>query len=251
MAHDRICLGAGNDRAEGGPGNDRVSGDEGNDELLGGDGPDVLTGGAGNDLLNGGSGADTLGGGSGDDYLLGGGGSDTANGDAGLDLMLGGAGNDRLDGGADLDTLSFASSPAGVTVNLTASLTFGTATGEGSDQVRRLEAVFGSAGDDTLNGSTLDDYLFGGGGDDQLLGSDGYDYLQQARAATTTFTPARVSWDQLEGGPGDDLYDGNEDTSPTAFFVGAPGPVTVDLGAGNGLRRRSGRPGRCHGGRSA
>ena len=93
---------------------------------------------------------DTLTGGSGDDTLQGGAGDDTLTGGAGDDVMDGGTGtgNDTLTGGDGTDTASYALASSGVTVSLAA----GTATGQGSDTLTKIENVTGSAYADTLTG---------------------------------------------------------------------------------------------------
>lgn len=186
------------DEARGGDGNDTLIGDgngailiggAGNDVLTGTPGPDTMVGGSGNDVLHGrgnedfldgGSGDDVLHGGLRDDLILGGPGSDQLYGEAGDDTLAGELGNDLLDGGAGLDTASFAFAPKPVDVDLSA----GTASGEGSDSLVKLEFIVGGPGNDTLrgtNGQNIiesragNDLLVGLGGDDILWGQEGTD----------------------------------------------------------------------------
>ena len=49
---------------------------------------------------------------------------------------------------------------------VTSNLSLGTATGEGADALLNLEHVTGSAFDDTITGSTLNNALIGGAGND-------------------------------------------------------------------------------------
>ncbi len=82
---------------------------------------DELTGNSGNNFLVGASGNDTLRGGEGDDDLYGRGGADELYGEGGNDMLEGGKGADKLDGGpGGVDTVSYRSSKAGVTVDLSA-----------------------------------------------------------------------------------------------------------------------------------
>jgi Ca2+-binding RTX toxin-like protein len=83
------------------------------------------------------------------------------------------------------DTAAYDTAPAGVTVDLAA----GTATGgAGTDALTSMEDAVGSAFNDTLTGSTVDNVLDGRGGDDLISG-----------AGTTDF-------DDLLGGSGNDTF---------------------------------------------
>ena len=151
-----------------------------------------------------------------------GGGSDTLEGGAGADEMDGGVA--RSDDNEADDTLSYASSDAGVTVNLaTAKLLDGHAEGDTittietdhdgdsapernvdpDDQtddidVSTFENVTGSMHDDTitgdyrfneLNGMGGDDILRGGGGADHLIGGAGADELDGGESLMTPDNP--------------------------------------------------------------
>ena len=180
-----------------------------------------IRGSAFDDQLTGDDRGNRLWGGDGDDDMVGG---------LGADMLEGGAGADELDGGvvrADtqatdlMDTLSYASSDAGVTVNLTTSnVSGGHADGdtlatvntdhdgdEGDDDntqprtaevnintdridVSTFERVTGSMHDDSITGDYRMNVLNGMGGDDSIRGLDG--------------------WDMLIGGPGADRLDGGE-----------------------------------------
>lgn len=142
-------------------------------------------GGSGADLITGNAVANQLTGGAGDDSLLGG---------LGNDVLAGGLGDDSLDGGAGSDSASYRGAAQAVSVNLA----LGTAMGEGNDVLRLIEAVAGSAFDDSLTGSGANERFYGLGGDDLLAGAGGNDVLS--------------------GGQGED----------TASFAGAVA-VTVDL----------------------
>jgi Ca2+-binding RTX toxin-like protein len=133
-------------------------------------GNDNLTGDKRENLIEGDAGNDTLNGGDGDDYFS------------------GGVGNDTIDGGTgsyDLIDFSFATGP------VTANLTNGTATGEGSDTFSNAEALSGSNFGDTLTGDANVNYLFGWFGDDTLNGMEGDDQIDGGPDADTA-----------DGGPG-------------------------------------------------
>ena len=88
----------------------------------------------------------------------------------------GGDGGDTLTGGASTgDIVSYASSDAAVTVNLTTPAASG-GHAEG-DTISGFEGVIGSAFDDTLTGTTSDNTLSGGAGDDILIGGEGADTI--------------------------------------------------------------------------
>jgi Ca2+-binding RTX toxin-like protein len=148
--------------------------------------------GEGNDVLFGTDGSDTL---------EGFGGNDTLNGFAGHDVLIGGAGNDWLDGGAGRDRATYTAATGAITVDLAA----GTVTGDasvGSDTLRGVEIVRGSDHADTFT-------AIGFGQAGALnVGSEG-------------------TFNQFEGGGGNDTITGNGSTAVT--YRSATGAVTVDL----------------------
>ncbi|MSP67037.1 MAG: hypothetical protein EXQ96_02855 [Alphaproteobacteria bacterium] len=219
--NDVLDGGEGNDVLAGGEGNDFLAGGKGSDDLAGGGGIDVLGGGEGNDALEGGEGNDFLAGGAGDDDLAGGAGNDFLGGGAGDDLIIGGhgEGDDAIDGGEGADTVSFASTDAGVVVDLAG----GTAGGDpdiGADTLTGVENVIGGSGGDVLLGDGADNQLEGGGGDDVLVGRGGDDQLEGVGGN-----------DVLTGGLGDDLLVGG-DGADLAFFFGFPDQFAISLAAG-------------------
>ena len=214
-----------------------------------------VTGSAYDDDLTGNAEANVLKGGDGDDELTGHGGADTIEGGAGADELDGGEArsNDNEFG----DTLSYASSDAGVHVNLHAArLAGGHAEGDTittietdhdgdetvspavdeEDQTDKIEVstfenITGSMHNDTLTGDYRFNVLKGGGGDDTLRGGGNADHLI--------------------GGPGADMLDGgssietpdNPDTADIdetaqhidwAVYRGAMEGVMVDLSTGMG-----------------
>ncbi|HEX5344287.1 MAG TPA: calcium-binding protein, partial [Duganella sp.] len=115
----------------------------------------MMTGTTGNDSITGTTAADQLFGLEGNDTLIG---------NTGDDVLDGGAGGDVLNGGAGVDTANYANSTAAVNVNLTT----GAASGGDAqgDTLTAMEAVVGSAFNDTLASSTSGHALKGGAGDD-------------------------------------------------------------------------------------
>ncbi|MET9230722.1 calcium-binding protein [Lentzea sp. NPDC003310] len=134
----------------------------GDDSLNGGTGADVLKGGEGDDTLNGGIGPDQLYGGDGDDVL------DEPQADTGGNLLQGGYGNDRIDG-AKLnmrDRADFSDHAEGMTIDLE----LGVASRPGEfDQVKNVQDVDGTQGDDVLVGNAWPNRLAGMGGDDTCV----------------------------------------------------------------------------------
>jgi Ca2+-binding RTX toxin-like protein len=225
---------------QGGIGNDALFGMDGDDTLDGGFGDDIMQGqggtdiasyrsagagvavslalqgayqntvSAGSDYLNGIEGldgspfGDTLIGSNAGNLLAGGGGNDTIDGGAGNDTIDGGGDDDFLVGGPGTDIASYASATGNVAVSL---LLQGVAQGTiaaGFDTLSGFEYLTGGAFNDTLIGNAASNTLRGGAGDDILEGGAGND--------------------NLFGGDGIDL----------ASYAGAPGSVTVTLGAYSG-----------------
>ncbi|VDC33185.1 calcium-binding protein [Pseudogemmobacter humi] len=154
--------------------NDTLGGDHGSNLLLGGDGHDALDGRGGNDSLFGGDGDDTL---------------------------VGGPGADLLDGGAGFDTVSYWNALTAVRVSLLAGRgALGDAAG---DVLVAIEAVQGSAWNDTLSGDAGANRLWGLDGDDVLEGEAGNDTLFGGNGNDTLVGGAGA--DVLYGGPGRDM----------------------------------------------
>jgi RTX calcium-binding nonapeptide repeat (4 copies)/Glycosyl hydrolase family 26 len=141
---------------------DKIDGDTGDNVLVGGNGNDIVAGQEGNDFVSGGDGDDLL-------YM--------------------GLGNDTADGGNGIDTVSFSSSFAPVTVDLSK----GWASGQGTDALMGIENMRGSLLSDKMKGTKGDDRLEGLDGNDVLLGLNGNDILLGGGGN-----------DVLDGGPGVD-----------------------------------------------
>ena len=225
---------AGNDSLYGGAGDDWLIGGEGADLLDGGSGLDTVeyldsVAGISVDLKTGlGSGGDAQGdqfksienvigswhddtiignaaanfldGSSGADILFGAGGVDTLDGGFGDDTLEGGADADVIFGSSGVDTASYATSNAGVEVNLTTGLVAG-GHAQG-DMLSSIENLTGSGFGDRLTGAHNDNVIQGGAGNDTIRGGAGVD--------------------QVWGGTGDDHFVFNQIdqiTSTTNFEV--------------------------------
>jgi Ca2+-binding RTX toxin-like protein len=210
---DGLYGGSGIDRLRGGDGIDALFGDANDDDLDGGSGDDYLVGGLGNDQIVGGTGHDRLRGGDGNDYLSGGSGNNNVMGDAGNDTLVFTARatdplpNDTglLDGGAGYDTLLIDVQGNGFDQDgaSTVYLHMGTATQRGTigvvaDHVEPSGLWFGdlasieevrvvpsgnamalsASTNMKVTGSSHTDYLEGGTGDQVFDGGGGADRFQ-------------------------------------------------------------------------
>jgi Ca2+-binding RTX toxin-like protein/subtilisin-like proprotein convertase family protein len=217
-----LGTGVGNDYLDGGDGDDTIDGGEGNDTLLGAAGDDSLWGGEGTDIINGGDGKDSLYGAEGNDSLLGGAGNDilfgnedndTLDGGDGDDSLNGGLGNDSIVGGAGIDTVSYATLPSPVNLNLAT----GSSTAEGTDTLTGIEVIIGTTFADTITGSSSDESLIGNGGADILTDGGGND--------TFILDPTQSAGSKIQAGAGTDSL---VLTGVTAALFLSPGKVGVD-----------------------
>ena len=158
-----------------------------NSLIAGGQAGDSISGTANADWINGDDGDDNISGGAGNDSILGGNGNDTIEGGAGIDI---------LNGGVGIDTVSYASSSAAVTVNLSNNTTGGDAAG---DSIALFENLAGGSNADTLTGSNADNTISGNSGDDTIDGLLGNDSLLGG-----------AGLDSIIGGGGNDTLDGGD-----------------------------------------
>jgi Ca2+-binding RTX toxin-like protein len=184
----------------------------------------TITGTSANNTLTGTAGADTICAGGGNDTIKGLGGNDTLKGEAGGDKLFGGTGDDTLDGGLGNDTANFSGSLAAVT----ASLTSGTATGEGSDTLSSVEYLIGSSYGDNLTGNDGINNLKGGGGNDTLGGSGGNDILDGGGGNDTD--RGGSGNDSVKGSSGADSLFGDEGGDSLNSQDGVSGNDTLDGG---------------------
>ncbi|CAA2105741.1 Bifunctional hemolysin/adenylate cyclase [Methylobacterium bullatum] len=158
-----------------------ITGSKNSDTIYGTNFNDILSGDAGIDYLEGYDGKDTLIGGDGNDYLYGYDGEKLY-----ADILQGGNGNDILTGDGSKDTASYSDASSAVTVSLLKQGSAQNTGGGGSDTLRSITNLIGSAFADTLTGDAYASRLDGGAGNDVLDGDEGID--------------------TLAGGAGDDTY---------------------------------------------
>ena len=200
------------------------------ERIVGNTGFNIVDGFGGADTLEGGDGGDDLYGGTADDRLFGGTGSDALHGDQGADnidggddddVMSGGAGADTLNGGLGVDLVTYASSVAGVTVNLF------TGTGSGGDAqgdlLAGIENLVGTSQNDVLTGDDVANHFDGGVGADSLSGGAGNDTLLGGTGDDT-----------LAGGAGADSLNGGT-SADTVSYANSFAGVTVSLFTNTGL----------------
>ncbi|MFK7862282.1 MAG: beta strand repeat-containing protein [Granulosicoccus sp.] len=179
LVNDIFTGDATNNAFRGGSGNDTLVGQGGDDQLFGDAGADNLTGGEGDDYLSGGGSSDRLDGGAGDDYL---------DGDAGNDVFYDDTGSDTYDGGSGGDVVDYRGLTGVTSIDVVLNVnTFTTITVNGGDddQVRSIESVFGTEGDDSFVGDTAGNGFYGVGGDDMFIGSTGADYFNGGSGQNT------------------------------------------------------------------
>jgi len=220
----------------------------GNDKVTGLGGADLICGGKGNDKLYGGPGYDQIWGDVGNDQLFS---------QGGYDNLWGNAGNDTLDGrGEGAGWAIFANAPNGVTADLST----GSATGDGTDKLIGIEALVGSDYDDTLIGDEQMNDFYGRGGDDSIDGGGNFDFVWYfyatgpvtvdltAGTATGEGTDTLTGIEDIHGGPFDDTITGNGDSNyihggegndtitgldGDDYLYGEEGDDTIDGGNGN------------------
>jgi len=258
--------------------NDTLTGDGGPNSLIGLGGNDILIGGLGDDILNGGDGVDVasyataaagvvvnlnLSGvfqstfGAGDDALVniegligsnfndtlvGNGGNNSLAGGLGNDLIVGDLGNDGIDGGAGIDTLDYSGIGAAVTVNLV-SQSAQNSGGAGSDTIRNIENVIGTAFNDALTGNEFGNVLTGGVGNDVLIGNlgndtlnggDGIDTANYGAATAGVKVNLTIATAQTTVGAGSDTLSGIENLNGSGFDDIFTGDNADNVLTGNG-----------------
>jgi Ca2+-binding RTX toxin-like protein len=236
---------------------DVIVGLGGNDKILGLGGNDNICGGPGNDKLYGGPGMDQIWGDAGNDQLFNQGGQDN---------MWGNAGNDTLDGsGKGGGWAWFSDAPSGVSADLST----GEATGDGTDTLIGILALVGGDFDDKFTGDEEFNLFLGRGGDDLIDGGGGltdraiYFFARgpvtvdlTAGTATGEGSDTLIGIESVEGGAFNDTISG--DASPNSIWgwggddtisgldgddsiYGMDGDDAID--AGNGTDKVDGGPG--------
>jgi Ca2+-binding RTX toxin-like protein len=208
-----------------------INGTDLNDTLYGTAYADAIHGRFGNDFLSGGAGDDLLFGEQGNDSLFGGTGNDRLDGGAGNDLLTGGSGADALIGGDGFDTVSYASSNAGVSVNLLGTVgSFGDAEG---DTYSSIEKLVGSSFGDSLRADDSGMVFDGGNGNDEIWGGAGLDVINGGAGDDSIM--GRRGIDVLTGGGGSDAFIFNWDDGPDLITDFQSGVDKIGLRDGFGL----------------
>ncbi|MCC6920959.1 MAG: hypothetical protein IT548_17315 [Alphaproteobacteria bacterium] len=244
------------DTLTGNDGNNLIEGFGGNDTMDGGAGLDQVsyfnagagvtvnlslttaqdTGGEGIDTLSnfedlyGSNFVDVLTGNGGDNRINGAGGNDRIDGGDGTDVLSGGDGDDTLIGGNGYDTADYFFAAAAVKVNLAATTPQATG-GAGTDTLSGIEAILGSAFNDTLTGGNGDDQIEGAAGDDRLNGGAGmHDRASYFNAPGAVTVNLGISGPQNTVGDGTDTLTNFENIYGSRF-----GDTLTGSGAANDL----------------
>ncbi|WP_323601807.1 calcium-binding protein, partial [Rheinheimera pleomorphica] len=236
-------------------GNDSLTGTTANDVLLGGAGDDVLTGLAGNDRLFGGTGSDTYIYHAGQDLITELGGTDKlifSNGitfnqvasgltKSGNDLILkvNGSNDNSVTlsnfflGGAHLvENFEFETGGSISAAQIFGA--FGLAVPTADAPV--VNAVQGTAGNDTLNGSAAADILSGSHGNDRLNGGTGNDQLSGGRGNDTYVFSAGSGHDTIDNsGGGEDvlLFEGISFNQVASGLMKSGNDLVLNIGGGS------------------
>ena len=161
------------------------------------------------------TGIERLEGGKGDDTLTGTGAQDVLIGGEGDDVIDGRGGGDVLDGGPGVNTVTYASGPGAVVVDLVA----GTGGTPPLDTLRAFRRVVTGPGNDIVTGTSASEQFTLGAGDDVLNAGAGND--------TADGGPGN---DVLRGGQGSDVLDGGSGIDTATYDErGASEPVNVTL----------------------
>jgi Ca2+-binding RTX toxin-like protein len=189
------------------------------EDVMGGGGADTLYGSAANNDLFGGYGNDKLYGRAGDDRLFGDAGDDLFDGGPGADLIYGNGASRAADG---FDTVTYATSAAGVTINLAGDA--GVGGDAAGDRIYKVEKLIGSNFNDILGGGVVNSTIEGLGGNDQIHGGIGNNIIDGGAGNDT-----------INGDPGADYINGSDGSDAVTYASSAAG-VTInlygDLGAG-------------------
>jgi Ca2+-binding RTX toxin-like protein len=248
----------------------------GGDDIVYADaGDDTVFGGEGNDILNGGEGNDTLDGGNGDDVLSGDAGNDILDGGAGNDVytFAAGFGQDIINGAAtgaqDVDTVRFLEGISkgdlvitrkmndlvievkGTNDKLTVKDQF-----IGNGRIDKVELsdgsvlnseflnslpMYGSEGDDTINGGPGDDTIYGLGGNDVITGNSGDDSIYGGAGSDKLYGSGGTDSlygeegnDILDGGAGNDILDGGTGDDTYIFGISSGNDTIIDYDVTSG-----------------
>ena len=166
-------------------------------------------------------------------------GNDTLTGGAGNDTITGGAGADKIDGGGGIDTASYATSKAGVTVDLRLATAQKGGDAQG-DVLSNIENVTGSNFVDTLIGDSGNNVITGGLGTDRLTGGGGADQfvfrtLAEGKDNITDFTSGTDDLLFVKSGFVGLNASSASDFAAHYFVSGASTPAATETGHGQFL----------------
>lgn len=249
--NDKVTGSTANNILTGGAGNDTLNGFSGDDTLIGGTGADKLDGGVGIDTASyadstaavnvnigiataqsGGSAAgDTL---ISIENIIGSAYGDTLKGNSAGNVITGGAGADKIDGSTGTDTVSYATSAAGVNVNLgiTTAQSGGDAAG---DTLISIENIIGSPLNDSFISSSVANKLDGGAGIDTVSYASSTAAVNVNLGVTTAKTGGYAAGDTLisiENIIGSPLNDTLTGSSVANIISGGAGADKIDGGSG-------------------
>ncbi|MFX4221632.1 MAG: Ig-like domain-containing protein [Thalassobaculum sp.] len=156
---------------------------------------------------------------------------DTITGNADNNSFRVGGGSDSIDGGAGSDELRYSSASGNVEINLTLSTGQVIADGfGGSASIASIERFRLGSGDDTVIGSTVDEFVRAGGGADVLSGGGGNDTLSGGSGGDTLV--GGLGDDRLIGGSGADTLVGGVGSD---LFLAGDGDRIEDLTADDAI----------------
>jgi Ca2+-binding RTX toxin-like protein len=179
----------------------------------------------------GGSLTGTVYGGDGNDAIYGDKGNNTLDGGAGNDLLMGGPGNDTLNGGAGTDTAAYFDATGPVIVNLTITGPQNVGGGDGTDTLISIENLIGSSFNDTLTGDSAGNSVLEGGPGNDILNGNGSDATASYQDATSGVTVSlQISGAQNVGGG-----DGIDTLNSIANITGSPYNDTLIGNSGNNV----------------
>jgi len=159
----------------------------------------TMNGNSGDNILDGLAGADTIDAGAGDDTLIGNAGNDSLIGGTGDDTYVysSGWGSDTISDASGNNTLDLSANSSSLQINLTA--TSSDHTNSASSDIfwtgEIIQNVYKGIGNDSITGTSADNYINGGAGNDTITSAAGNDTLD-----------GDAGNDTLIGGTGDDLY---------------------------------------------
>ncbi|MUM77246.1 hypothetical protein GKC30_06345 [Pseudodesulfovibrio sp. F-1] len=161
-------------------------------------------------------------------HIIGGAGNDTLVGGGGNDTIQGGAGADNLSGGTGgFNTLSYASSTAGVNINLAANTASGGHAQGDTLASGTFKGIIGSAYADSLTGTSASERFEGGAGHDSIVGGTGNDSIDGGDGNDILISGG--GQDTIHGGAGNDTIVISAPVETGSVFDGGTGTNTLKI----------------------